>query len=44
MLFYKVIKVVLMDICQRSSSSEIRIITLFSNYTIPLYKEIGILD
>ena len=42
MLFYKVIKVVLMDICQRSSSSEIRIITLFYSEIIPLYRKPGI--
>lgn len=42
MLFYKVIKVVLMDICQRSSSSEIRIITLFYSEIIPLYRKHGI--
>ena len=39
MLFYKVIKVVFMDICQRSSSSEIRIITLFYSEIIPLYRK-----
>lgn len=31
-----------MDICQRSSSSEIRIITLFLTEIIPLYKKLGI--
>ena len=31
-----------MDICQRSSSSEIRIITLFYSEIIPLYRKPGI--
>lgn len=41
MLFYKVVKVMFMDICQRSSSSEIKIITLFYSEVIPLYRKLG---
>lgn len=36
------VKVPLMDICQRSSPSEIKIITLFYSEKIPLYRKHGI--